>query len=540
MPRFTPLSQPQILQRMIAKMVARAGITDVGDSSMVKHLLAAAARSDSEQYYQMVRLLKLFSIDTATGEDLDERARDIQPGTVSRLQAAKASGFVVFSRYVVAGTITIPAGTRVQTADGIEFRTTAVGTITASSPALIGGHAVGRDSNLVSVLAIEPGVSGNVAEGTIVRFSSKPAGVDEVTNLTSFTSGTDQETDDSFRNRIKIFIASLSRCTVGAIESNVIGQQDPDSGQSVLFAKVVEDTLNPGYVTLYVDDGTGTAETNTEVVIALAATYTWNGTTTVTVTGSTSDVAAGDWIRLDSDGQFFEVQSVVPDTSVTIANPGAATIPTGAGASSKAEDLVTRGLAGPPADTAVGGETTLFLEYGAIKSALPLTVWSSTRGLLTVTTEYVINYATGQIDFPVALSTGEAIAAVYTRYTGLLAYVQKIVDGDPDDRLNFPGLRAAGVIVTVETPQVLLQNVVASLTILEGYDTEDVRDSAKQAVKDYINGLNISGDVIRAELITRIMEVPGVYNVGLTTPASDRIVLDDQLVRTQDPNITIS
>ena len=41
---------------------------------------------------------------------------------------------------------------------------------------------------------------------------------------------------------------------------------------------------------------------------SLAATFTWNGTTTVTTT-DTSEVAAGDWITLDSDGTLFEVES---------------------------------------------------------------------------------------------------------------------------------------------------------------------------------------------------------------------------------------
>jgi uncharacterized phage protein gp47/JayE len=539
MPRFTPLTQPQIQQRMVAKLITRAGISDVGDASVAKHILAAAARSDAEQYYQMMRLLKLFSIDTATGDDLDERAKDMQPSTITRDEAAKASGFVVFSRSGTSGSVTIPSGSRVKTADSVEFVTTAVGTITSTSAERVTGHGVGRDSNLVSCLAVEAGTDGNVAAETVVRFSSKPAGVDEVTNLTAFSSGTDTETDDSFRSRIQEYIAGLARCTVGAIEANLIGEQDPDSGQSVLFVKVVEDSVNPGYITIYVDDGTGTAETTEEIAEALSVDYTWDGTTTV-LTSDTSDIDEGDWIRLDSDEQFFEVQSVVEDTSVEISNPGALTIPTGAGASSKSGDLVTYGLAGPPPNTAVGGETSLYLEYPAIKSSIAPTVWSSTRGLLSVSTDYYVNYATGQIYFPTALSTGEAIAANYTRYTGLVAYVQKIVDGDSDDRENYPGLRAAGIMATVTVPQVLLQNVVATITAEEGYDSDDVRDSVVEAVKEYINGLSISGDVIRAELISRIMGVSGVYNVTLTTPDDDRVILDDQLIRTQDSNITIS
>lgn len=68
---------------------------------------------------------------------------------------------------------------------------------------------------------------------------------------------------------------------------------------------------------------------------SLAAVYTWNGTTTVT-TPDTSEVVAGDWITLNSDGALFEIESLVVDTSVTLVNPESLPIPSGATDSSKA------------------------------------------------------------------------------------------------------------------------------------------------------------------------------------------------------------
>ena len=539
MPRFTPKRYEQILPQMIARVVTRTDMSDVSDSSVVKHILAAAARSDDEQYYHMTLLLELFSIDTAVGEDLDERAKEIQPATVSRILAQKATGSVVFSRNAASGlTITIPIGTKIKTSDGVLFKTTSTGTITPTSPEQISGHGVGRDSNLVAVVAEVAGTDGNVAAETIIKFTSKPAGVDQVVNPSAFTNGLDKETDDSFRQRLKDYIASLARCTVSAIESGVIGQQDPDTGSTILFAKVVEDIVNLGNVTLYIDDGTGAAESVAFTAEALAVDWTWNGTTTVTTT-DTSDVAVDDFIRLDSDGQFFPIQSIVPNTSVVVSNPGGATIPTGTGASSKGTDLLTKGLAGPPPDSAVGGETTLYTDIPSIKDSDPFVLTSSTRGTLVQNTQYILNPASGQIDFTPALVTGEQVMADYTYYQGLIALAQKIVDGDPDDITNFPGLRAAGVFVRVQTPQVLLQNVVVTVTVAEGYDQDETKDAVRQAIKDYINTLNISGDVIRNRLITKMMLVPGVLNVLLTTPAGDIAILDDQLARTQDANIAV-
>lgn len=540
MPRFTPKRYEQILPQMIARVVTRTDMSDVSDSSVVKHILAAAARSDDEQYYHMSLLLELFSIDTAVGEDLDERAAEIQPAIISRIQASKSSGTVVFSRNAASGlTVTIPIGTKIKTSDGVLFKTTSTGTITPTSAEQISGHGVGRDSNLVSVVAEVAGASGNVAAGTIIKFSSKPAGVDEVVNQSAFSNGLDKETDDSFRQRLKDYIASLARSTPQALESGVIGQQDPDSGATILFAKIVEDIVNLGNVTLYIDDGTGAAESVATTPQALAATFTWNGTTTVS-SADTSELTTDDFIRLDSDGTWFPIVSITPDVSVVIGNPGAVSIPSGATQSSKATDLLTQGLAGPPPNAAVGGETTLFTNLKPIKDGDPFVVSSSTRGLLTQDVDYILNPASGQLDFNPTLSTGERVIADYTYYEGLIALAQKIVDGDPDDVVNYPGLRAAGVFVRVQTPQVLLQNVDVTVTVSEGYDQTGTKEAVRQAIKDYINTLNISGDVIRNRLITKMMLVPGVVNVLVITPSGDVAILDDQLARTQDPNIEVS
>lgn len=471
MPRFQPQRQEQIFTKMIARVVARTDLSDVADSGTVKHVLAAVARSHDELYYQMTLLLQLFSIDAATGDDLDERAKDIQPAVVKRRQATKAIGTVTFSRVGTSGTISIPIGTKVKTAGGVIFTTTAATSITPASPQQISGHGVGRDAAPVAVIADEAGSSGRVAANTIVKFVSKPTGVDEVTNQSALTNGgLDKESDDDFRNRLRQYIAGLARSTVSALEAGVIGAQDAGTGATVLFSKAVEDQITLGLVKLYVDDGTGTAETTAAVI----------------------------------------------------------------------NENATRGLGGPPPDSAVGGETTLFLENKPIKTSVTFTLTSSTRGLLVMNTHYTLNAASGQIQFTPALATGEVILAVYTYYTGIISLAQKIIDGDAADRENYPGLRAAGVLVLVSVPQVLLQNVSATVVVKDGYDQNEVRAAVEQAIKDYINSLSISGDVIRNELIKRIMEVNGVFNVDLVTPATDIVLLDDQLPRTTDANISVS
>jgi len=470
MGKFQIRRQQQILTEMVAQVVARTDMNDVSDTSVTKHILAAAARQDAEQYFQMYQLRQLFDMDTATGDDLDARAAEVQPGPITRIPAAKAVGEVVFSRAGTTGTVTIALGTQVKTSDGVAFTTTEIGSITPTSPEQITGHGVGRDSDPVSVVASLPGANGNVVAGTVVKFSTKPPGVDEVTNPSLFSLGFDKESDDAFRARIKTYMQSLARSTITALEAGVLGRGASDVSGVIRYSKVVEDLILRGNVTLYIDDGTGSAE-----VIEV-------------VTG----------------------------------------------------EVVTEGLSGPPPGSAVGGETQLWLNYGAVKDSATFTVTSSTRGVLTRNTHYFLNPATGQINFDPALVASEIITATYTRFTGLVAEAQKIVDGDPDDPENYPGLRAAGIMVVVRVPQVLLQSVSVVLTIMDGYSLVNTRAAAKQAILDYINTLAISGDVIRSEMIRRVMAVPGVYDVLVTMPAANVALLDDQLARTTNGNITVS
>jgi uncharacterized phage protein gp47/JayE len=454
---------------MIAKVVARTRMSDVANTSVWKHVLAAAARQDDEQYYQMGLLLLLFDLRKAKGDDLDERAKEIQPGIVSRNLANKATGNVVMSRDTTVGTLNIAAGQKVSTGDGKTYTTTGSGSITPTSPIQIPGHSVGQDSGLIPVVADVGEADGNVEANTIVKFVTKPPGVTEVTNPSACAHGADKESDDSFLNRIISYISTLARSTIESLENAVLGAEDEDTGAVILFAKAVEDINDRGNVTLYIDDGTGSAQTTENVV----------------------------------------------------------------------GENVTEGLSGPPADTAVGGEEFLFLNYKPIDETT-LNLSSSVLGGLIQDVDYYVDPASSQINFTTPLVTGEQIDADYTRYTGLIELAQKIVDGDPTDRANWPGYRAAGVRVLVKTPQVLIQSVEMSIVVAEGYETSDVETRVRGAVRDYINALGISGDVQRNRIIEVVMSLDGVADMTLVTPSTNVVLLDDQLPRTTDANIIIN
>jgi uncharacterized phage protein gp47/JayE len=251
MPLFRPRTRVEILRDMIARVIARSKLVGLVRNSVVFHILAAAADEDAEQYYQLANLRLLFSIDTATGSDLDQRAREIKPSTITRETALFASGQVSFFRNGIVGTTTIPAGTIVAAKDSlgqIQFRTTTAAQIVDGFDTVIN----------VNVVALEAGARGNVQENTISQFVSRVPGVTSVTNPNELSNGRDRESDSRFRARLKLFVQSLSRGTPTAIKAYSLNVQLAD-GRQVIFARVVEPLFPTGLFDVYIDDGTGTS-----------------------------------------------------------------------------------------------------------------------------------------------------------------------------------------------------------------------------------------------------------------------------------------
>lgn len=253
MPVFKLSNRVEILRRMVARVVARSELQKLRRNSVVFHILAAAANEDANLYFQLARLRELFSIDKASGSDLDERAREIQPGTVTRVTEVYATTTVVFSRPGIAGSILIPAGTVVAASDGqgkINYNTITATSITAGNTA----------SPAVAVVAAIAGERANVNAGEINQLVTRVPGVTGVSNPSNVTNGRNRQLDDQFRQAIKDHVNSLARGTVRAIEAFARAVR-LGTGQAVLFAKVVEPVIPNGYIYCYIDDGSGSAET---------------------------------------------------------------------------------------------------------------------------------------------------------------------------------------------------------------------------------------------------------------------------------------
>lgn len=193
--------------------------------------------------------------------------------------------------------------------------------------------------------------------------------------------------------------------------------------------------------------------------------------------------------------------------------------------------------------SAIGGETRTFLPDKPIKTESPFILYRN-AGVVNAD-HYTLNPASGQINFlpasfPTGLTTLDVITADYTNFIGLIAIVQKIIDGDPGDRANFPGYRAAGVLVRVLSPGIDQQVATLNVTVLSGFNQVTAAASVRAAISSYINGLGISDDVILNELRERVMSVAGIYDVEFILPVENKVILDNRMARIIDGNINIT
>lgn len=139
---------------------------------------------------------------SAIGEQLDLHA---QERGLKRKSASKSRGTLQFSRpSKITYDIAIPKGTICSTgqADGVRFITIADAVLSA-----------GQLSVTVEAQSERRGSDTNVAVGSICVMVTPPAGMGSVTNVTAFTGGNDQESDEELRERLLYSYENISNGT---------------------------------------------------------------------------------------------------------------------------------------------------------------------------------------------------------------------------------------------------------------------------------------------------------------------------------------
>ena len=211
-----------------------ANVNDLYPGSVVRTLLEAVALEAASLYAQMEVVYRSGFIDTASGGALDHVVGLLG---VARVRAGRNSTELRFTRARnTRGEITIPAGTRVLTADGkVEYETLDDLTLADGQPQ---AKVVARDT-----VATNDGLP--AASLTLV---AKPiAGIDSVSNPAATTRLDRDENDAELRLRAKHFLAGSERGTLGAISGAVASMG--------LKAEVLEPPDSPGLVRVQVQEG---------------------------------------------------------------------------------------------------------------------------------------------------------------------------------------------------------------------------------------------------------------------------------------------
>ena len=254
-------------------------------------------------------------VDYAWGDYLDAHGATL---SLPRIDAVAATGEVTFTGED--GTI-IGVGTEVSTVqttaeeDPQSFLTTESGTISGGTITL-------------AVAAEEPGAAGNVASGAVELVLSPVEGISSVTNASAITGGSDIESDDAYRERIKLAwsaaqgsgsVADYERWSLGYpgigyvrvtplwngpgtvrvvvtdVENNPVSDVVEDALQDLLDpydAETLTNGIQSSPTTLDVDDTTGFAVSGMIYVGDQLAQYTGKTATTFTgVTGLTGSIA---------------------------------------------------------------------------------------------------------------------------------------------------------------------------------------------------------------------------------------------------------
>jgi len=119
----------------------------------------------------------------------------------------------------------------------------------------------------------------------------------------------------------------------------------------------------------------------------------------------------------------------------------------------------------------------------------------------------------------------------YKIFSGLVRQAHRIIDGLPNNTTVFPGVKAAGAIVEVQTP--LIRSIQVSLQVrpTDGVTLNSISELVKSSVAGYVNQLDVGTPVVISEILRTVQSLPGVFSVKIltTTPVAtdDRIVVGD-------------
>lgn len=227
----------------------------------------AAAMADRLIGWFAERIAATF-LDGAQGDDLTLLAAD--HWAIQRRAATKSVATVTFNRAGADATSqTIPIGSTVATVadsqgNDIRFLTTTAATWGISE----------NGTKVVNVEAVVAGISGNLAAANLITrliSTPPPGGTYTITASTLPAGGSEEESDEELRDRVRLYPSTLRRGTIAALEYGA----KTTASIAVAKANAIQDST--GIVTVYVSDASGNS---TGVTVAVGPTVVDDGTMT--------------------------------------------------------------------------------------------------------------------------------------------------------------------------------------------------------------------------------------------------------------------
>lgn len=488
----------------------------------------------------------------ATGTVIFDRSKTTQEkiaftrsGDVLTLGAATAFAHASGS-VVIQGTDgvdhQIPVGSRpfvppTASSPQVIFRTTEAGT-------LFDGDFV---SDLVPIESVLVGAATRVGSGQVTQWTTPPFAGATVTNPASATRGSNREKDDDYRQRLKDFIQSLTRATPLAITTFVKGLEDPDTGAKVAFVQLVEPVL-PGRSILYITDDTPGFSLRQQPFLGRDVLI--------------SDAAAGDARgKLGTYGPPYNYSTSVPVAPRLFSSAGTIRGRSTSVGTNFLEDttqsMTTNAFAGMWVKTGddvfrqVSSNTGVRFIFTTGDTPTPGTysVYNFSGSPLVPGTDFNFNQATGDLELVVPLASHDGLVAAadgaspslgaYLYSSGLAAFVQRSVNGDPSDFNAFPGYRAAGTQVLTAVPTQTAQAFVVSVVPSRGFTVSQLVSPVQVAVETTVNAVGMGAVLLISDLIVAMKAVPGVGDAVVITPSANIVVADGGLLRISAADVTV-
>lgn len=247
----------QIEEEIVAIMVAKTDkITLFSVGSAVRGFITAVALKIRDLWYETIQIKRKLFLNTVTGIDLDVYAEQYN---LTRKAATKSGVFLVFTGN--SGT-TIPEGTVVTNpTSNIGFVTKEAITLGATNVNFITGGKYNIENVSIADAAwaesINTGKANSVPADSITKINI--TGV-SVTNPAQAQGGTDVETDDEFKNRIRSYIKLLDMNTQAYYETKILTLDD-----RVLRAKVLKNYDEPDALRIIIVTKSGVPFTTVEL-----------------------------------------------------------------------------------------------------------------------------------------------------------------------------------------------------------------------------------------------------------------------------------